>query len=188
MHLDAERVAADDRQPARGQQHPAQGDELRPGTRYRFQHVGPGAGQHRQSVAQPCTSSCHPAAAPSGDGIEELRGTGLPVGAVVVNQVRPQDLDHDDRDALLAGSVDRSRLGSVLTGAGVEVTDDLLAGLLEEGVQHAERRDLEDGQRALVRDLGVPVVELTRLASGVGGQDLGGLYELAEQLCTQGLA
>lgn len=122
------------------------------------------------------------------DGIEELRGTGLPVGAVVVNQVRPRDLDHDDRAALLAGSVDRSRLGSVLTGAGVEVTDELLAGLLDEGVQHAERRDLEDGQRALVRDLGVPVVELTRLASGVGGQDLGGLYELAEQLCTQGLA
>lgn len=122
------------------------------------------------------------------DGIAELRGTGLPVGAVVVNQVRPQDLDHDDRAALLGGTVDRDRLGSVLTAAGVGVTDELVTGLLDEGLQHAERRDLEDAQRALVADLGVPVVELTRLASGVGGRDLGGLYELAEQLCTQGLA
>ncbi len=122
------------------------------------------------------------------DGIAELRATGLPVGAVVVNQVRPQDLGPDDRTALVAGAVDRERLGSVLTAAGVRVTDDLVDGLLDEGLQHAERRDLEDSQRALVADLGVPVVELSRLASGVGGQDLGGLYELAEQLCAQGLA
>ena len=38
------------------------------------------------------------------DGIAELRGTGLPVGAVVVNLVRPQDLDADDRAALVSGA------------------------------------------------------------------------------------
>lgn len=122
------------------------------------------------------------------DGIEELRGTGLPVGAVVVNLVRPQDLGHAERQELVAGTVDRAGLGTALAAVGVEVTDGLVDGLLDEGLQHAERRELEDGQRALVADLGVPVVELTRLPSGVGGRDLGGLYELAEQLCTQGLA
>src|SRR5689334_23003108 len=33
----------------------------------------------------------------TGDGIAELRGIGLPIGGVVVNMVRPQDLDAEDR-------------------------------------------------------------------------------------------
>lgn len=120
----------------------------------------------------------------TGDGIAELRGIGLPVGAVVVNLRRPQDLDATDREALAAGEADRDALAASLATAGVDPTAELLDGLLEEGRHHAERRRLEDEQRAVVAGLGVPVVELPLLPGGV---DMGGLYELAERLCEEGL-
>lgn len=118
------------------------------------------------------------------DGIAQLREAGLPVGAVVVNQVRPRDVAPDDLADALAGRLDRGRLGADLGSAGIEVTDALLDGLVAEARDHAERRSLEDAQRRLVADFDVPVVELPRLAGGV---DLGGLYDLAATLDEQGL-
>ncbi|WP_246355052.1 hypothetical protein [Nocardioides ungokensis] len=61
----------------------------------------------------------------------------------------------------------------------------LVDGLVAEAGDHAERRALEDDQRALVSELEVPTYELPRLAGGV---DLGGLYELATALREQGMA
>lgn len=119
------------------------------------------------------------------DGVAQLREAGLPVGAVLVNLVRPQDLGTADREDLLAERVDTDALAASLTGAGIPTSPGLVKGLLEEGRHHAERRALEDRQRALVRELGLPVAELPLLA---GGGDLGGLYELAERLCAQGVA
>jgi hypothetical protein len=58
-------------------------------------------------------------------------------------------------------------------------------GLLAEAREHAERRELEDEQRKRVRELDVPVYELPRVPEGV---DLGALYELAADLCEQGMA
>src|SRR6476661_2986515 len=46
----------------------------------------------------------------TGDGIEELRAAELPIGGVVVNMVRPQDLDADERQQLIDGTVDRGGL------------------------------------------------------------------------------
>jgi anion-transporting ArsA/GET3 family ATPase len=119
------------------------------------------------------------------DGIEELRAAGLPVGAVVVNMVRPQDLDADELAAARAGTLDADRLAADLGAVGVAVDDDLVQGLLAEAHDHAVRRALEDSQRALVADLGVPSYELPRLPGGV---DLGGLYELAAMLKDRGMA
>jgi anion-transporting ArsA/GET3 family ATPase len=119
------------------------------------------------------------------DGVAELREVGLPVGGVVVNMVRPQDLDVDARQALLAGTVDEVALTKALGAAGIEATPELVRSLVAEGRDHAERRELEDSQRALVEAIGVPAYELGQLAGGV---DFGGLYELAESLCEQGLA
>ena len=68
---------------------------------------------------------------------------------------------------------------------GLDVDDELLDGLLGEAHDHAERRALEDAQRRLVADLGVPTYELPRLPGGV---DLGGLYELAALLKAEGMA
>jgi anion-transporting ArsA/GET3 family ATPase len=119
------------------------------------------------------------------DGIAELRRHDLPVGGVVVNQVRPRDLDDDDLEAVRAGKVTKRKVAADLNRAGLSATGDLVLGLLDEARDHAERRALEDAQRTLVGELGVPAYELPLL---VGGVDLGGLYELAGLLRDQGLA
>ena len=119
------------------------------------------------------------------DGIAELRRTGLPVGAVVVNQVRPRDLAPEQLALARAGALDPAGVASELSRAGVEATHELVAALVGEGREHAERRALEDAQRAVVAELGVPAYELPRLASGI---DAGGLHELAAELREQGMA
>jgi anion-transporting ArsA/GET3 family ATPase len=119
------------------------------------------------------------------DGVAELRAAGLPVGGVVVNLVRPQDLDEQARAALLDGTVDEAALTKALGSAGIDATPALVRSLVDEGRDHAERRRLEDSQRALVGTLDLPTYELAKLPGGV---DLGGLYELAQSLCEQGLA
>jgi anion-transporting ArsA/GET3 family ATPase len=121
----------------------------------------------------------------TGDGIAQLREAGLPVGGVVVNMVRPQDLDTDERTMLLDRTVDRTELVASLDKVGIPTDDPLVDALLEEGHAHAERRALEDSQRALVEHLGVPVYELPRIPGGV---DLTCLYELAEVLVEEGMA
>lgn len=119
------------------------------------------------------------------DGVAELRAAAMPVGGVIVNLVRPQDLDEDARTELLAGEVDTKALAKALTTAGIKAPTRIVPTLVAEGRDHAERRRLEDSQRALVEDIGIPTYELPLLA---GGADLGGLYELASDLVEQGLA
>jgi anion-transporting ArsA/GET3 family ATPase len=119
------------------------------------------------------------------DGIAELRRHGLPVGGVVVNQVRPRDLDDGDLALVRAGKVTKRAVAADLARGGLNGNGDLVLGLLTEAGDHAERRALENAQRALVGELDVPTYELPLL---VGGVDLGGLYELAGLLRDQGLA
>ncbi|WGL52781.1 ArsA-related P-loop ATPase [Nocardioides sp. BP30] len=119
------------------------------------------------------------------DGIAELHAARLPVGGVIVNQVRPQDLPQEALAAARAGTLDRAAIGSDLASAGLQPSEELLDGLLAEAAEHAERRALEDGQRAVVHGLGVPTYELERVAGGI---DLGGLYQLAASLERQGMA
>jgi anion-transporting ArsA/GET3 family ATPase len=119
------------------------------------------------------------------DGIEELRRDGLPVGGIVVNLARPAELDEEERDLAMSGRLDGDHLKADLERVGVSTSRPLLEGLLEEAREHAERRELEDEQRARIHALGVPTYELSRLPDGI---DLGGLYELAAELCRQGMA
>lgn len=122
------------------------------------------------------------------DGVAELRAARLPVGGVFVNMVRPPVLDEA---AVLAADGDhRGELRDALTAAGLGGprgggVAGLVAPLLEQGREHAERVALERGQRADVQGLKLPTYELPRLAAGV---DLGGLYRLAAALRTQGAA
>jgi anion-transporting ArsA/GET3 family ATPase len=118
------------------------------------------------------------------DGIAELREHGLPVGGVVVDMVRPRDLSDDDLAVIRAGKVTKRQVATELNRGGLTGNAELVMSLLTEARDHAERRELEDEQRALVGELGVPTYELPRL---VGGVDLGGLYELAGLLRDQGL-
>ena len=119
------------------------------------------------------------------DGISELRAAHLPVGGVIVNQVRPRDLSDADLAAARAGTLDRAAIERELAAGGIAVTPALVDGLLAEAADHAERRALEDSQRELVARLDVPSYELPRMAGGI---DLGGLYELAGLLREQGMA
>jgi anion-transporting ArsA/GET3 family ATPase len=119
------------------------------------------------------------------DGITELRAHGIPVGGIVVNLTRPKELDDEDRDAALKGELPREEIEADLTKAGIEPTPQLLDGLLDEARAHAERRQLEDEQRARIATFGVPTYELHRLPEGI---DLGSLYELAADLREQGMA
>ncbi len=119
------------------------------------------------------------------DGIDELRHDRLPVGGVVVNMARRAELDDQERDLAISGELDRDTVAAELDKAGLKPTDTLLRGLLTEAREHAERRDLEDEQRKRINALDVPMYELARLPDGV---DLGALYELAAELCRQGLA
>lgn len=118
------------------------------------------------------------------DGIAALEAARLPVGGVVINLLRPRDLDADDLAAALEGRIDRTEIEADLAMTGIE-SPGLVDGLLLEARDHAERRALENAQRELVRELDVPTYELPRLAEGV---DLGGLYELAAALKEQGMA
>ncbi|GAB3854228.1 ArsA-related P-loop ATPase [Nocardioides maradonensis] len=119
------------------------------------------------------------------DGIQELRHAKLPVGGVVVNMTRPSDLSDADLVAARAGTLDGAAIAADLAAIGLPHDSTLVDGLLTEAQEYAERRALEDSQRAVVADLGVPTYELPRLAGGV---DLGALYELAELLRKQGMA
>jgi anion-transporting ArsA/GET3 family ATPase len=119
------------------------------------------------------------------DGIASLVEAGLPVGGVIVNQVRPRDIAADDLGAALGGRLDSARLTADLKEVGVDLDDSLVDGLVAEAHDHAVRRALEESQRQVVAGLGRPTYELPRLPGGV---DLGGLYELAATLEQQGLA
>jgi cellulose biosynthesis protein BcsQ len=119
------------------------------------------------------------------DGIAELRANDLPVGAVVVNLVRGNVLDEQARQRALVSELPREQIEKDLDRVGVAATPEILEGLLTEAREQAERRALEDEQRERIAGLGVPTYELPRLPDGI---DLGGLYELAADLCEQGLA
>ena len=119
------------------------------------------------------------------DGVAELRASGLPVGGVVVNLVRPQALGAASLAQVRDDEVDPTAITSELARAKVDVDADLVTSLVDEARDHAVRRQLEDEQRELVAEEGLPTYELPRLAGGI---DRGALLELAQLLRRQGMA
>jgi anion-transporting ArsA/GET3 family ATPase len=119
------------------------------------------------------------------DAVDELAAAGLPVGAVLVNDVRRSPLGRSGITAARKGALDRDELASGLVAAGLPNGDGIVDGLLLELREHAERVALERREHRTVKALGRPTYELPHLPDGV---DLGGLYELAELLREQGAA
>jgi anion-transporting ArsA/GET3 family ATPase len=141
------------------------------------------------------------------DGAAELRAAGLPVGAVIVNMVRPVLLADAElaefgdptangngngngtggkansgaakRRTAVAKALSQAGLGGARRGG---VAERLVDPLLVQAHEHAERVVLEREQRAEIAGLGLPVRELELLGEGM---DLGGLYRLAESLRKQ---
>ena len=132
------------------------------------------------------------------DSIDHLREAGLPVGGIIVNQVRHPLLSPAaqakarkgklDADAVAA---DLQRIGVLtptgwLAGApGVVSADEVVAALLAEGSDHAERVGLEAQERDTIHELERPTYELPFLVDGVS---VGSLYDLAIALREQGIA
>ncbi|MFI8850288.1 ArsA-related P-loop ATPase [Streptomyces sp. NPDC053499] len=116
------------------------------------------------------------------DGIAELRAAGLPATSVVVNMVRPelpgeeQLLTAPGRTDEIAHAFARAGLGGARRGGRAER---LVAPLLEQGREHAQRVQLERALRAELSAQDLPVRELGLLSEGV---ELAGLYGLAREL------
>ncbi len=125
------------------------------------------------------------------DAIEELSGAELPVGGVVVNQVRRSPLDATTRKAVAAGTLTAADLRPGIVAAGLDaerldhVTDDdvVVEALLAAAAEHVERLDLEEQLLAEVEELDRPVYQLPYASEGI---DLGVLYEFADALHEQG--
>jgi anion-transporting ArsA/GET3 family ATPase len=131
------------------------------------------------------------------DGVRELRAAALPVGGIVVNQVRVPLLSPTAQGKARRHQLDVDAVGhdlaraGVLTGAGTLAgsahvpAEEVVAALVAEAADHAERVALEQSQRDELAALERPTYELPFLAEGV---DLGALYDLADRLREQGMA
>jgi anion-transporting ArsA/GET3 family ATPase len=127
------------------------------------------------------------------DGVAELTKVGLPVGGIVVNQVRDPVLPETALKAAAEQRLDGDEVRKGLVASGLVRTADrggpratrLVEGLIGEAAEHAARLALQQRERAELDALDRPVYELPYTPGGV---DLGCLYELAETMCRQGLA
>jgi Anion-transporting ATPase len=122
------------------------------------------------------------------DGITELRGLaggGIQVGGIMINMVRPMELDPGQLRAAAAGSVDEHELALGLKAAGIDDSVRLAADLAAELTEHAVTAVGQEQQRRRLAEPGTPRYELPMITDGI---DLGGLYRLAAALRDQGAA
>lgn len=132
------------------------------------------------------------------DGVAHLREAGLPVGGIIVNQVRRPLLSATAQAKARKGKLDLAAIAADLEAAGVVtpsgalegshgmvLTADVVAALAAEGADHAERVALEQRERDDIQALERPTYEIQFLPDGV---DVGALYDIAEQLRGQGIA
>ena len=82
------------------------------------------------------------------------------------------------------GRLDLERLATGLAQAGVDPDPDLVSGLAAQARDHAARVLDEQSLRLRLARAGLSLMTLPRLVDGV---DLGGIYELADELAGQGV-
>jgi anion-transporting ArsA/GET3 family ATPase len=119
------------------------------------------------------------------DGVAELTASKLPVGAIIVNQVRNGILPPAGLKAAGDGTLDRATITADLKKAGVEASDLLVDQLIADGQAYAERCALETEQAELVRKIGRPIHEIDFIPGGI---DIDGLHDIAAEFVKQGLA
>jgi anion-transporting ArsA/GET3 family ATPase len=117
--------------------------------------------------------------------IDELNDAEIPVGSIIVNQVRHSHLTARARSAARGGNLDRDAISAGLDAAGVQPIEATVDRLVNEAAAHAHRVALEETQRKAVTALRRPTYELPHLANGV---DLAALYDFANTLREQGVA
>ncbi len=118
------------------------------------------------------------------DGLHELHEAGLPLGAVVINQVRHSELDDVELAMAAARTLPEPELRAGLTAAAIDPAPATVQALADEAADHAARVALQNAERQRLQDSGQPILELPLLPGGI---DLAALYALAESLHAQGL-
>jgi anion-transporting ArsA/GET3 family ATPase len=119
------------------------------------------------------------------DTIDQLRATGLPIGGVVINQVREEILTLDVLRAATRATISRTDVAADLARVHVRATDALVDGLLTEAREHAERIALERDEAKVIAALGRPTYRLPSLAEGI---DANSIRQMAETLVAEGMA
>lgn len=119
------------------------------------------------------------------DAVDELRQTGIQVGAIMVNQVRAPHLRSRDLAPARRGDLDREAIADGLRAAGLPDDDAVVDRLVDEAAYHADRVLIERKERTTLTALDRPLYDLPRCPTGI---DPAALYELAEALTEQGAA
>jgi anion-transporting ArsA/GET3 family ATPase len=119
------------------------------------------------------------------DVIGDLRTAGMPIGGVVVNQVREEILTRKALTAAARSRISRADVAAELKRVNVPSIDAVVDGLLAEAREHAERVALERDEAKVIAGLRRPTYRLPSLPEGV---DVNGIRELAETLVAQGMA
>lgn len=118
------------------------------------------------------------------DGVGELRATGLPVGAVIVNMVREPLLPEDRLLATADGDIDAAEITRGLKSAGLDADSATVTALTTEATEHAGRVQLEQQERASLDALDRPTYQLPLIPDAI---ELAGLHELAQRLADVGM-
>ncbi|TQF74961.1 ArsA family ATPase [Rhodococcus spelaei] len=118
------------------------------------------------------------------DAVEELEAADLRLGTVIVNRSGTPYLPPEMMAEAAAGHIDAAAVRAGLDAAGVTLSDEDFAGLLTETIENASTLKAQDDSAIELDKLDVARLHLPALTDGV---DLGGLYELAEQLAEQGV-
>lgn len=132
------------------------------------------------------------------DGVRDLLDAGLPVGGLVVNQVRHPLLSATARAKALKGKLDTDAIAADLARVGVltpsgalagshgaVTADEVVAALAHEAAEHSERVALQQRERDNLQELERPTYDIPFLADGI---DVGTLYDIADLLREQGMA
>ncbi|MEI2827799.1 MAG: ArsA-related P-loop ATPase [Dermatophilaceae bacterium] len=114
------------------------------------------------------------------DAVAELRALKLPVGAIVVNQVRGDLLE----DSELAATVDPAQLVSDCAAAGLDISPAIADGLVAQVMAHTERLAMEADHLATLTSAGLPVVTVPALLDGI---DPDALRQIADVLTEHGM-
>ncbi|GAA5047886.1 ArsA family ATPase [Nocardia callitridis] len=118
------------------------------------------------------------------DAITELQAADLRIGTVIVNRANKSQLPQEIRDSAADGALDTEAIRARLVDAGITVSDADFRGLIDETVEHAATLRAQDDSADELAEVDVARMYLPALTDGI---DLGGLYELAEHLSTQGV-
>ncbi len=119
------------------------------------------------------------------DALTELREAGLPIGAIIINQVREPLLSEQDQVKALNHTLDPSQLAIDLESVGIAAEPKLITALMNEAGAHADRVALENRERLTIQALDRPTFELPFRPDGI---DPGALYDMAETLLSQGVS